>query len=60
MIRINLLPQEETPRQRTVRLPHVGSVVPLVLVIAVVAGLGLTYTYQNRRATELRDTIARE
>ena len=60
MIRINLLPQEETPRQRTVRLPHVGSVVPLVLVIAVVAGMGLTYTYQNRRATELRDTIARE
>ena len=60
MIRINLLPQEETPRQRTVRLPHVGSVVPLVLVIAVVAGMGLTYTYQNRRATELRETIARE
>ncbi len=60
MIKINLLPQEEAPAQRTIRLPKVGSVVPLVVVLAVLAGIGLAYTYQARKITGLKETIARE
>lgn len=59
MIRINLLPQEEVPSQRAIHLPKVGSVVPLVAVIGVIAGLALTYTYQNRRLAELHVAITR-
>jgi type IV pilus assembly protein PilN len=60
MIRINLLPQDEAPSQRTFNLPKVGSVVPLVAVIAVVAGLALAFTYQSRRIADLGTTIAGE
>ncbi len=60
MIRINLLPQEEAPSQRTFNLPKVGSVVPLVTVIAVVAGLALAFTYQSRRIADLGTTISGE
>jgi len=60
MIRINLLPQDEAPSQRTLNLPKVGSVVPLVAVIAVVAGLALAFTYQSRRIADLGTTIAGE
>jgi type IV pilus assembly protein PilN len=60
MIRINLLPQDEAPSQRTIRLPKLGSVVPLVAVIAVVAGMALTFTYQSRRTAELKAAIAGE
>jgi type IV pilus assembly protein PilN len=60
MIRINLLPHDEAPSQRTFNLPKVGSVVPLVAVIAVVAGLALAFTYQSRRIADLGTTIAGE
>ncbi len=60
MIRINLLPQEEAPAQRAVRLPKIGSVVPLVAVLAVLAGMALAFTYQARRIDELKSTIANE
>ncbi len=60
MIRINLLPQDEAPTQRTLNLPKVGSVVPLVAVIAVVAGMALAFTYQSRRIADLGTTIANE
>jgi len=60
MIRINLLPRDEAPAQRSVRLPKVGSVVPLVAVIAVLAGMALAFTYQSRRIDDLKRTIASE
>jgi type IV pilus assembly protein PilN len=59
MIRINLLPQEDSPQQRTLRLPKVGSLVPLVAVVLVVAGMALAFTYQSRRVAELKDGIAK-
>jgi type IV pilus assembly protein PilN len=60
MIKINLLPQEEAPAPRSFRLPKVSSVVPLVAVLAVLAGVGLAYTYQARRVVALKATIAGE
>lgn len=60
MIRINLLPQEETSTKRSFRLPKVGSVVPLLMVVAVIAGLALTHTYQSRKIADLQATIAEE
>ncbi len=60
MIRINLLPQEDVPSRRSVSLPKVGSVVPLVAVGLVVAGMALTFTYQSRRIDDLNSTIAAE
>ena len=43
MIRINLLPREELPKQRNIKLPQVGAFAPLVIVAVAVVAITASY-----------------
>jgi type IV pilus assembly protein PilN len=60
MIRINLLPRDEQPRQRGVVLPKVGTFAPLALVICAAIAIGSAHVYQGQRIAKLNATIAEE
>jgi len=60
MIRINLLPREEIPKQHGIRLPQLGNLAPLALVLAVVAVLVTVVMYQNKQVADLQTIIAQE
>jgi len=60
MIRINLLPQEEIPVQRTIRLPRVGSLAPLAIGLIFVVTLASISFVQGRKVASLTATIAEE
>ncbi len=60
MIRINLLPREDVPVQRSLKLPELGTFAPLVLVVVAVGAMAVMGLYQNQKAASLRETIALE
>jgi type IV pilus assembly protein PilN len=60
MIRINLLPRDEQPRQRGVVLPKVGTFAPLALVFCAAIAIGSAHVYQGQRIAKLNATIAEE
>lgn len=60
MIRINLLPREEVPKQRQMNLPELSTFAPLVLVIIAVAVMGIMGVYQGQKIKNLEQTIAAE
>jgi type IV pilus assembly protein PilN len=60
MIRINLLPRDETPRSRNLALPSVASFAPLVLVIVAVGGVAVTSIYQTQKMRALEQMITDE
>ncbi len=60
MIRINLLPREEISTQRSLALPRLGSLAPVAVVLAGLAGIGGLATWQARQVGHLGTVIARE
>lgn len=60
MIRINLLPRDERPKQRNIKLPQMGTFAPLVLVLAAAVAIGGTYFHQSKQIKALENTIAQE
>ena len=60
MIRINLLPREDVPAQRSVKLPELSTFAPLVLVVIAVGVMGVLGLYQNQKVASLKETIAAE
>lgn len=60
MIRINLLPRDETPKTRSLVLPSVTGFAPLVLVIIAVGGMTVMSIYQNQKIRALEQMIADE
>ena len=60
MIRINLLPREDGPVQRSLTLPDLGSFAPLVLVVIAVGVVTILGLYQGQKIANLEQTIAEE
>jgi len=60
MIRINLLPREDVPAQRNLKLPELSTFAPLVLVIVAVGAMGILGLYQNQKLANLNEIIAAE
>jgi type IV pilus assembly protein PilN len=58
MIRINLLPREDVPSQRSWKLPEISSFAPLVLVVIAVGVLAILGLYQGQKVANLEDVIA--
>jgi Tfp pilus assembly protein PilN len=58
VIRINLLPHEETPRIRSFKLPNVGAaVMPICIAIAVLGACGVTFLMQRRSIDRLTKEV---
>ncbi|MEZ4388340.1 MAG: PilN domain-containing protein [Candidatus Krumholzibacteriia bacterium] len=60
MIRINLLPREEVPKQRRFALPELSTFAPLVLVVVAVGAMAVLGVYQVQKVKNLEQTIAAE
>jgi len=60
MIRINLLPREELPTQRSFSMPNVGAFAPLVLVLVAAVAIASAHVYQSQQLSALEQTIAEE
>ncbi len=60
MIRINLLPREELPKQRSIKLPQVGAFAPLAMVLVAVVVITASYFHQSKQISALNVTIAEE
>lgn len=60
MIRINLLPKDEQPKQRSIQLPNVGAFAPLVIVLITFLAIGGAHIYQSQAISALEETIAME
>ncbi|HOX26277.1 MAG TPA: PilN domain-containing protein [Candidatus Krumholzibacteria bacterium] len=60
MIRINLLPREDAPKQRNITLPDFSSFAPLVLVVAAIGVMAVLALYQGQKIADLEQTIAAE
>jgi Tfp pilus assembly protein PilN len=60
MIRINLLPRDEQPAQRSIALPKVGAFAPLALVLVTAVTIGAAHFYQAQQISALQQTIAQE
>jgi len=60
MIRINLLPRDELPRQKGLQLPNVGNFAPLALVGVAVLVIAGAHFYQAQKMDALKKTIAQE
>lgn len=60
MIRINLLPREEVPKQRNLKLPELSTFAPLALVVVAVGAMAVLGLYQGQKIKSLEQTIAAE
>ena len=60
MIRINLLPYEDQPKQSRIQLPGVSTFAPLVLVAAAVLVIGSAHFYHSQKISALNEVIAEE
>lgn len=58
MIRINLLPREDAPTQRSLKLPELSSFAPLVLVVIAVGVMATLGLYQSQKITNIEEFIA--
>lgn len=59
MIRINLLPREERQQKRSIQLPKMGAVVPVLVLVGVVALFGAFSVIQTLQVGRLKADIAR-
>jgi len=57
MIRINLLPREDVPTQRNLKLPDLSTFAPLVLVVIAVGVMGTLGLYQGQKMATLESSI---
>ena len=60
MIRINLLPREDVPVQRNLKLPDMSTFAPLVLVVIAVGVVAILGLYQGQKIANLEQTIVEE
>jgi type IV pilus assembly protein PilN len=60
MIKINLLPKDEQPKERTIKLPDIGVFAPLIIVFVTFMAIGGAHIYQSQAIKALEDTIALE
>jgi type IV pilus assembly protein PilN len=60
MIRINLLPREDAPKNRSLVLPSVTAFAPLVLVIVAAGVMTVMSIYQDQKIRTLEQVIADE
>jgi len=60
MIRINLLPRDELPKQRRIVLPNVSTFAPLAIVLAAAIGIAGAHIYQSQKISALEEIIAEE
>lgn len=58
MIRINLLPKEESPRGVSFKVPAIGSFVPVFAALAVLAACGAMYFQQLRVYQKVQSDVA--
>lgn len=58
MIRINLLPQEDAPRQINFKMPAVGAFVPVAIIGAAVAACIVVFFVQQGSIRSLEDKVA--
>jgi len=59
MIRINLLPREERQTRRSVQLPKIGSLMPFLVLLVVIALFGAVSVFQTLQIGRLKSDIAR-
>ena len=59
MIRINLLPREERQTRRAVQLPKMGSLMPVLVLLLVLALFGAVSVFQTLQIGRLKSDIAR-
>ncbi len=59
MIRINLLPREERQTRRSIQLPKIGSVMPVLVLLLVVALFASVSVFQTLQIGRLKSDIAR-
>jgi type IV pilus assembly protein PilN len=60
MIRINLLPREEMPKQKTIKIPQVGAFAPLAIVFVAFVVIGSAHVHQSKQINALNEVIAEE
>jgi type IV pilus assembly protein PilN len=58
MIRINLLPREDVPTQRSLKLPELSSFAPLVLVVIAIGVMATVGLYQTQKIASIEGIIA--
>ena len=58
MIRINLLPQEDQPRQVSIKLPQIGEFVPVGIAVVALAVCVGTFFVQARNMDRLQQQVA--
>src|SRR5437867_12648538 len=59
MIRINLLPREERQTRRALQLPKIGSLMPVLVLLLVIALFGTISVFQALQIGRLNADIAR-
>jgi len=59
MIRINLLPREERQTRRSIQLPKIGSLMPVLVLLLVLALFGAVSVFQTLQIGRLKSDIAR-
>jgi type IV pilus assembly protein PilN len=59
MIRINLLPREERQTRRSLQLPKIGSLMPILVLLLVIALFGAVSVFQTLQVGRLKSDIAR-
>lgn len=58
MIRINLLPQEDTPKSRNFTMPELGAFTPVAILLVALMACGGTWFMQKRTADRLTTEVA--
>ncbi len=58
MIRINLLPRDEVPANRSLKIPSLSTFAPLVLIAIAVGAMTVMSVYQNQKIGSLQQAIA--
>jgi len=59
MIRINLLPRDERQTRRSFQLPKIGSLMPFLVLLVVIALFGAVSVFQTLQIGRLKSDIAR-
>ena len=59
MIRINLLPREERQTRRSIQMPKIGSLMPVLVLLLVIALFGAVSVFQTLQVGRLKSDIAR-
>ncbi len=60
MIRINLLPRDEQPKQRSLKIPQVGAFAPVALILVAAVVITGAHFHQAKEIAALQETIAEE